>query len=114
MVIHYKMYLAAPVPGKPDRFPFVFSRADDHHTLYAMFGEHGEELLEGVEDGMVGMKARASVVACRAVDGKPSCHALTHFAPCIAAHARRHMGSARSWSHLPSDMVWRGTRTPRA
>ena len=63
MVIHYKMYLAAPVSGKADRFPFVFSRADTHHTLYAMYGEHGEELLEGVEDGMVGMKARAGV-AC--------------------------------------------------
>ena len=66
MVIHYKMYLATPVPGRPERFPFVFSRADERHTLFVMFGEHGEELLPGVEEGMAGMKARpVTHVRCR-------------------------------------------------
>lgn len=69
MQIYYKMYLAQPRMGPPkdamsapDRFPFVFSRATDSDSLFAIIGEHGDDLLPGVEEGLVGMRVRALVV----------------------------------------------------
>jgi len=62
-MLYFKMYLAeAEVPSSafaaPDRFPFIYSRANDRDAVFVAAGEHSDELLPGFEEGVEGMKAR--------------------------------------------------------
>jgi peptidylprolyl isomerase len=42
--------------GVPERFPFIYSRANDRDAVFISAGIHSDELLPGFEEGIRGMK----------------------------------------------------------
>lgn len=63
-MLYFKMYLATPdvMPSSssfttPERFPFVYSRANDRDAVFLEAGVHTDEVLPGFEEGIQGMRA---------------------------------------------------------